>query len=155
MPVPVYLAQTKAISIKGSADALVVRGLAFEDVTLLIQQHLPEITAAVEQYRGSLTEVYSQRSMEGFLASLLTGFPKLTAHLIAHAADEPDAHETVAAYPMGVQLLALTAIAELTMEDAAGLSDPSPALGSAIRAVLGALNTAAPSIGSTGPSVAP
>lgn len=140
MVLPIYRPPTKALTIKGSADALVLRGLSLEDVTLLINEHLPEIVQAVEAYRDGLGEVYSTRSMDSFLAHLLTGFPSLVSHLIAHAADAPDEFVAVAAYPAGVQLGALAAIAELTLEDAGGLSDPSPALGQAITLVLGALS---------------
>ena len=140
MVLPVYRAPTKAITIKGSASALVVRGVSFEDIALLVHEHLPEITQAVEQYRSSMTDVYSERSMDGFLGSLLRGFPMLAAHLIAHAADAPDEADTIRGYPAGTQVVALAAVAELTLEDASGLPDPSPALGSALKAMLGALS---------------
>lgn len=153
MAVPIYQPPTKQITIRGSAEPLKVHGLSFEDVTALVNDHLPEIVDAFESYKGTMTDVYTQRSMDSFMGSLLKGFPMLTAHLIAHAADAPDDYEVIAKYPIGVQTVALAAIAELTLEDAGGLKDPSPALGQALKQVLGALSSRTTALpGSTGPS---
>jgi hypothetical protein len=139
MPLPVYSPPTRSIPVRGSEQPLIVRGLSFDDVFLLVQAHLPEITQAVEQYRDSLGDIHSQRNMHNFLSGVLTGFPTLVGHLIATAAGVPEEHATAQRYPAGVQLAALTAIVELTMEDASGIADPSLALGQVSSLVLGAL----------------
>lgn len=133
MAVPSYTPPTKAITFVGAPEPLVVRGLSLEDVTSLINEHLPDITLAVEQYGSHLSSTYSTRSLDGFLGTMLTGFPALASAVIAQAADDPEAADAVRKYPTGIQIAALVAIAELTLDDMGTLADPSPALATIVR----------------------
>jgi len=156
MAVPAYTPPTKSISLPRTTETLTVRGLSLEDITSLLHAHLPDITLAVEQYRASLSDVYSTRSMDAFLASMMTGFPKLAAAVIATAADDPEAVDQIRRYPSGVQIKALVAIAELSLEDMGDLSDPSPALANLVRQVMsGPLRRETQSLGGSGPTAAP
>lgn len=151
MAVPSYTPPTKSITFKGIDEPLVVRGLSLEDVTALVNEHLPDITLAVEQYGAHLNSTYSTKSLDGFLGTMLSGFPALAAAVIAQAADDLAAIETVRRYPTGVQIAALVAVAELTLDDMGTLADPSPALATLVRNAMSSLGQRkTPSLGSSG-----
>jgi len=152
MAVPVYVAPTKAVTIRGAAEPFVVRGLDYSDISWLLEQHLPSIVQAVEHYRTSLTDVYTSSSMDAFLDSMRAAFPDVAAQVIALAADDADAVQQVKNYPVGAQTALLVAISELTLKDMDGLADPSPALASLLRGATGRIMSAlkSPSPASTG-----
>lgn len=151
--IPAYTPPTKTIKLPGKQGTFEVRGLSLEDITALLNQSLPAVTVAVEHYRDSTREVFSNRSMGDFIMTLATEFPGLAAQVISIAADDPTKEDTVRRYPAGVTSKALIAVAELTLEEMGDLTDPSPALASLVRQVSGAFaQRLTRSPGSTGPS---
>ena len=151
---PDYTPPTKTISLPHKAGDLIVRGLSFDDVTGLLQMNLPDIVRAVEHYRASMDALFSRASMDDFLGTVIGVFPNLAAQIIATAAGDVSGAARVAKYPMGVQVRAMVAIAEMTLEDMGDLTDPSPALAALVRQTSRAIaSRLSPSPGSIGPLV--
>jgi len=80
-----------------------VQGLTLADLTDLLQSHQEAITAL---FNGERT-----------LGTVLEESPQLAASMVARAAGEPDAADTVARLPVGVQLTALEHVWDLTVPD--------------------------------------
>lgn len=157
MSIPADLVPTKSVERGRGKEPLVLRGLNLEDVTAIIHANLPAVTAAVDHYRNATDAVFSRRSIDDFVLTVASMFPALAADVIARAGDDPAGAERVRRMGVGLQVTALVAVAELTLEDMGDLSDPSPALAALVRRATGAAlaipRTSSP--GSTGPSVAP
>lgn len=114
---------TKTIEYKGS-PVLDVRGLSFNDISYLILQHRDDVDKLV-----TLWDAYSQRGgfsemkeaviiQYGF--ELLREAPGILAHVIAVAADAHESFARIAKLPSSVQIDALKAIGNMTIEDFGG-----------------------------------
>lgn len=131
------LATAKAV-IKTSGGDLAVRGLSTADVAILIRSHEKE---AVEIFDKVISQEADDDSVRTDLAidvlgrALLDSAPRLVAHAIALAADDPDGLEFAERLPFPVQLAAVEKIGELTFSMEGG---PKKVLETVIRLVSGA-----------------
>lgn len=102
---------TREIHYNGSH--FTVRGIGFNDVVHLYRDHghrLDELVSEIPSVANSSA-----------VASMIGRFPEIAAQGIALASNEPDQAETVARLPAGIQIKALLAIWELTLQDAGGI----------------------------------
>lgn len=154
MAVDLVLRKKVPVGKRGHID---VRGLSLEDLTGLLHAHLPSIIAAVDHYREAQSNVYAKQSLDTFLLTTATVFPALAAEIVSLATDGEYPADKVREAGAGLQIAALTAVAELTLEDMGDLSDPSPALGALMRQTLGAVVNRPPILSpvSTGESAVP
>lgn len=100
-------------------QSLEVRGMSFQDLTLLFTTHgktVDKIFTMVEGMNGNSTF-----DMKEFGAELLTQAPQVVATMIALATDMPD--QAAARMPFPVQVKILEAIYQMTVEEAGGLTD--------------------------------
>lgn len=88
-----------------------LRGLTFADLGVLVAEHRDEFVAA-----GNIIGA-SKDNMASLASVLAQVAPRIVAHGIALAADEPEAAEVVATLPASVQLEALLIVGELTFTD--------------------------------------
>lgn len=95
--------QKKTVEVPGQTASFDVQGLSLETITSLLESYSPELTAI---FNG-----------EADPTTLVTKSPLFVASLVALAADEPDAIDTVRKLPFGVQLIALEAVWDLTLPD--------------------------------------
>lgn len=99
---------------------ITVRGLCVDDVSILIRQHKEDLDSVVNKLisddgNGSATDLGSE------IATIVAGFPKLTAQAIALATDSPDHIEVASKLPIPLQLELILAIYQLTVEEAGGI----------------------------------
>ena len=113
-----YEAPTRSIPLgKGSFN---VRGLSSDDVGQLISRNLGELTSVYDKLvKGNAAEVAQT------LVATVVSIPRLATSVImlglAEEGDQSKLITQVSKLPMGTQFEALTAICELTFEDAGGL----------------------------------
>jgi hypothetical protein len=89
-----------------------VRGLSFLDLSKLVMSHRDEFVAA-----GKI--IAANKDDMGTLALVLAQtLPGLIATAVAVAADEPDRTNVIESLPLSVQLDAILAVGELTVQDA-------------------------------------
>lgn len=112
-------------AVDGEKPSFDVRGLCLEDMTFLISQHMGPITRAIKLYQESKADVLKTGNLQGFILTLARDFPELAAEVISAAADQlDDATRKIARQlPISVQIMALTEITRLSIEDAGGLKN--------------------------------
>lgn len=101
-----------------------VRGLALDDVALLMKQHLPDIDTLVDvfvqQTRKTDEEAMDLDNIIHHAIGALRTAPGLVAHTIALASDEPDHVDIARSLPLPVQIQLVREIVELTFREAGG-----------------------------------
>lgn len=107
-----------------------VRGLNFEDTTVLVRRHLPALQRLFEIYGSrkllpkegeaepAIEDVLHQ--IESIIFDLLVSSPDTAAQMIVLASDEPGATEAAKRLSMPLQLKILFEIVRLTFEDVGG-----------------------------------
>lgn len=105
---------TKAVALP-SNGSLDVRGLNFEDLTVLVDKHKDTLENLFSDYQDEDTSVQS------LLTSLLKESPAFCAEVIALACDEPEATANARKLSFPVQVDALMSIGELTFSEAGGV----------------------------------
>jgi hypothetical protein len=116
MPLAGYQPETRIV--KAGKTAFEVRGLALNDVAVLIREHFPDLDAIVDLVSdfGSITTA----DMQPLVAAMVSQTPGLAANIIALAAGEGDAADAEK-LPGPVQMKALLDIGELTFTDVGGV----------------------------------
>ena len=111
--------------VNGEKPFFEVRGLNIDDMTMLVQIHLDPITRAVKLYQESRKDIFATGNLANFILSLARDFPGLTAEVISAASDslDDDTRKVASKLPAATQMLALTKIVNLTLEDAGGLGN--------------------------------
>lgn len=112
-------------AVNGVKPFFEVRGLTLDDLTFLVQQHLDPIVRAVKMYQESREDILRTGNLQGFVLALARDFPALAAEVISAASDSLDdeTRNVAAKLPISVQIVALTEITRLTVEDAGGLGN--------------------------------
>lgn len=110
-----------------------LRGLTFADMGVLVAEHRDEFVAA-----GNIIGA-SKDNMASLASVLAQVAPRIVAHGIALAADEPEAVDAVATLPAPVQLEALLIVGELTFTDPGAVPKFLAGLASLLRAGTSAL----------------
>lgn len=95
-----------------------VRGLNFNDTSVLIRNNLDDLRTILSAYRDrkSLPDF----DINGMVVRLLTDMPLLAAKMIALASDEPNSEAAALRLPMPLQIDIISEIARLTFEDVGG-----------------------------------
>lgn len=103
---------------KGGSFA--VRGLALDDVAVLMRSHLTDLNALMNIYDSTGSDAVKTNAMAKYALKLVQEAPGLVANLIAIAADEPNEVDLFRALSMPLQLRAIEKIGELTFVEAGG-----------------------------------
>lgn len=101
----------------GNTD-LTVRGLAFGDVALLIQNNRDELDRLIGMFTS---EEKLDADAGDMVFQFVSQMPALAAKVIAYAADEPGLAGKAARLPLPTQLDAVMAIGRLTFEESGGV----------------------------------
>jgi hypothetical protein len=111
--------------VDGKKPSFFVRGITLDDMTFLVGQHLGPITRALKLYQESREDVLAKGNLQGFIMTLARDFPDLVAEVISAANDSLDdeTRKVVRKLPLSTQIIALTEIVRLTLEDAGGLKN--------------------------------
>lgn len=124
-----FAPQTETIEFPGGSFA--VRGLALQDITVLLRAHYATASALFDKYVGESALAAASLEVPG--AGLDMGDPKsvvlealevapgMIADVVALAADEPGSAPLVRKMPVVVQVTAIEAVIRLTMEAEGGM----------------------------------
>jgi hypothetical protein len=94
-----------------------VQGLSLEHVAVLVREHLPDLEALFELFQTGDVESLEAQDWLKLAMPIITQAPGLAANMIALAADEPGSAQKVQTWPLGVQLMALVDIFDLTVAE--------------------------------------
>lgn len=117
-----YQPERVVIEYKGKA-LISVRGLSFEDTTVLARNHLTDLQTIFTMFQGggdSKLLLDQGDDVERLLFDVIVKAPGTVARAIALAADEPNGEADAARLPMPMQLKILIEIVRLTFEDVGG-----------------------------------
>jgi len=141
MSIADYKPQTAEVAFKGGS--FLVRGLALEDVSVLLRSHLPDLNALVTLFQSNARDDVAVTSMAQYAIALVKEAPGLVSNLIALAADEPDNVAAFRKLSMPIQLRAIETIGRLTFEESGGPKNFFESLINLVRSV-------SPTAGQTG-----
>jgi hypothetical protein len=116
---PEYKPATHVIQLKGAP--FYVRGLSLEDITYLVNNHLPDLEKISDLYEQHTQNVFTDEAMKKLMLRLLSELPAVASEIIACAADAPGEGTKVRKYPAPVQIESLFVIARLTFEEVGGV----------------------------------
>jgi hypothetical protein len=100
-----------------------VRGVALDDITFLLRDHLVEVNRLMAMYEDEEKRKTAIAQAATFAVTLISEAPELCHLLIARCADEavtPEVIAHVATFPLGLQVELVQAIWTLTVEEAGG-----------------------------------
>ena len=112
-----YKVPSHEFNLKGGS--FIVKGLSLEDVTSLVQHHLPDLEALYDLFTKS-ADVMSE-DFRPLVVSLVTQAPGFAANVIALAAGEPDKAKAAATLPFPVQVDVLLKVGDLTFLEVGGV----------------------------------
>ena len=107
-------------SVEFKGGSLQVRGLALDDIALLMRGHLDDLNPLVDLYMQESQKENDISAMAKHIIALVREAPGLVANMIAMASDEPDLVDKARTLPMAVQIKAVQQIGVLTFEEAGG-----------------------------------
>lgn len=112
-------------------EKFAVRGLSFEDFTILLRDHYASLEVLFDRYvsEAALAKVDQDAAdgalglgdIRGVVLEALREAPALLGDVIARAADETENPHMARYLPMGVQIEAIQKIVELTLTQEGGL----------------------------------
>lgn len=97
-----------------------VRGLNLEDISSLVARHMNDLRQLAGMYDEAKEEIFSTMMRDGFMLRVVMEVPTVASTIIALAADAPDSTEQIRTLPLAIQLLAMSEITRLTLEDVGG-----------------------------------
>jgi hypothetical protein len=100
-----------------------VRGIALNDITKLIRQHLLELNAVFKMYEEEADKDVSAMRAAEFALKLVDETPELVESIIIAATDDvetPELRAKLRKMPLGLTLEVMRKIIEITIEDAGG-----------------------------------
>lgn len=119
MPLSDYKARTVDVPFKGGS--LLVRGLSLSDIALVITPHLSDMEKIFNDWQAYSKDVFSLKALEDMAAAAIVKTPLLAAEILALVTDDgSNTSEEIGRLPAGIQIPALLAALELTVEDAGG-----------------------------------
>jgi len=110
-----------------------VRGLALDDVAVLMNLYLSDIDALFRLYDEEVDQASKVAAMAQFAIVLCREAPALVGHLIALAADEPDMIDKARRLSLPAQVDVLKAVFRMTFEEAGGARKFCESLGELLR----------------------
>ncbi len=96
-----------------------VRGLNFEDVSVLVRNHLADLNTVFSAFADSGKSLPAL-DIEGLIFSLVTNAPDTAAKAIAIACDEPFETDKARSLVLPLQMKILIEVVRLTFEDFGG-----------------------------------
>lgn len=120
---------TAQVNYKGT-QVMEVRGLAFNDVSYLVNRHRDDLLQLMDLWtqvaddfqRDDIQSSIQQAAVnKDYIIRLIQQAPAIVANAIALAADAIDQVDTIARYPVSIQIEALQVIGKLTADDFGGI----------------------------------
>ena len=118
MSIADYTPATAEVSFNGGS--LRVRGLALDDISILMRSHLSDINALVQLFQQEVRDDVAVAAMTQYAVALIKEAPGIVSNLIALACDDGDNVDPYRKLSMPIQLRAIEMIGRLTFEEAGG-----------------------------------
>lgn len=116
-----YVIPTHEVRID-SKSSFTVRGISFQDITQLVQDHGPALALAYAKFVVTKEDIGLRPETIGQIIHMVAGeFPEIVHSVIALAADEKDMQPIIAKLPIGVQMDALEKTVALTFSGEADI----------------------------------
>lgn len=112
----------REIEVPGGDQTISVRGLGANDLTVLVEAHMPKIVAIYTSIQQEVLSGLSEDTMQAVIQTILKLGPEVAAHAILLANDDPNPEAgmgTVVRLPAPVLVNALIALFELTLHSEA------------------------------------
>lgn len=106
-----------------SKGKLSVRGLALDDIAILIRENLSDLDDLLHIYGSNADDRVAISETAKFAINLVRETPALVAKLIALACDEPDSEHLARKLPIPVQVEAIKKVVDLTFREAGGVKN--------------------------------
>lgn len=101
--------------------SLELRGLALEDFSVLLRNHLPEMNALFDMYDNDETRETAISQAGAFALKIIKEAPDMVATMIVLAGDEPaELIDIARKLPLPVQVECVRKIIDLTFEESGG-----------------------------------
>lgn len=114
-----------------NGETFAVRGLSFEDITVLLRDHYDALETLFDRYvsEAALDRVDREAAdgqlglgdVRSVVLEALTAAPALVGDVIARAADEVERPHIARLLPIGVQIEAVQKVIELTLSQEGGM----------------------------------
>ncbi len=118
----------------GDGQERPVRGLALEDLTDLVINHLDELMDITALYVQMQKDVIAVTNMTDIVMVIAKQFPDMLSEVISMVTDTPELRGK--RLPVGLQMAIVKASISLTIQDAGGLGNLSAILQNAIQAAV-------------------
>lgn len=102
---------------------LSLRGLALDDVAILIRENLNELDELLKLYAEEVDNRVAVSATAQYAVALVKESPALVARFIALACDEPELEHKARRLPIPTQIKAMEKIVELTFREAGGVKN--------------------------------
>jgi hypothetical protein len=113
-----YAPQREQVSFR--SGSLTVRGLALDDVAILMRENLSDLDSLLKMYAQDVDERAAVAATAQYAVALIRETPALVARMIALACDEPSSEHNARKLPIPVQVDLIKKIVELTFSEAGG-----------------------------------
>lgn len=113
-----YTPERHEFVLKGGSFS--VRGLSLEDVSRLVNHHLPDIEALFDLFTSGRS-LDTDTDLRPLVMSVVREAPGFAANLIALASDEPESAQQAATLPAPVQIDAIMKIGDMTFSEVGGI----------------------------------
>lgn len=113
-----YAPQREQVTFR--SGSLSVRGLALDDIALLMRDNLSDLDSLLRMYSHEIDERVTVSATAQYAVALIRDTPALVARVIALACDEPEHENKARKLPIPVQVDVLKKIVELTFSEAGG-----------------------------------
>lgn len=113
-----YRPATAEVEIKGGS--LTVRGLALDDIAVLMRSHLVDLDKLIAIYQGNVNDGAAVATFTQYAVALAKEAPGLVANIIALGCDDGDNVPPYRKLSLPASVRAVDKIAELTFEEAGG-----------------------------------
>lgn len=102
------------------SGSLSVRGLALDDVALLIRENLSDLDTLLKLYADEEGSQAAITATAQYAVAMIRESPALVGRVIALACDEPNSEDHARKLPIPVQVELIKKIIELTFSEAGG-----------------------------------
>lgn len=120
MPIADYQPLTAEVALNSKGGSLSVRGLALDDVAVLMRSHLVDLDKLINIYQGQSQDAEAVAVFTKYAVTLAKEAPGLMASIIALGCDDGDNVPAYRKLSLPITVRAVEQIVRLTFEEAGG-----------------------------------
>ena len=120
MPIDDYRPLTAEVGLNSKGGSLTVRGLALDDVAVLMRSHLVDLDKLIDIYQNKVGDAATVAVFTQYAVTLAKEAPGLMANIIALGCDDGDNVPKYRKLSLPITVRAVEQIVNLTFEEAGG-----------------------------------